>query len=83
LPGKKKTWTRGTRVVRNGMAKINPGEFVRQVRQEASKVTWPNRKEVGVTTAMVFIAVTLAAIFFLLVDLAANRAIGFILGVLG
>jgi preprotein translocase subunit SecE len=65
------------------MAKINPGEFVRQVRQEASKVTWPNRKEVGVTTAMVFIAVTLAAIFFLLVDLAANRAIGFILGVLG
>ena len=83
MPGKKKTWTRGTRVVRNGMAKINPGEFVRQVRQEASKVTWPNRKEVGVTTAMVFIAVTLAAIFFLLVDLAANRAIGFILGVLG
>ena len=46
-------------------------------------MTWPNRKEVGVTTAMVFIAVTLAAIFFLLVDLAANRAIGFILGVLG
>ena len=83
MPGEKKTWTRGTRVVRNGMAKINPGEFVRQVRQEASKVTWPNRKEVGVTTAMVFIAVTLAAIFFLLVDLAANRAIGFILGVLG
>ncbi|HKJ73545.1 MAG TPA: preprotein translocase subunit SecE [Alphaproteobacteria bacterium] len=65
------------------MAKINPGEFVRQVRQEASKVTWPTRKEVGVTTAMVFIAVTLAAIFFLLVDLAANRLIGFILGVLG
>ena len=65
------------------MAKINPGEFVRQVRQEASKVTWPTRKEVGVTTAMVFIAVTLAAIFFLLVDLAANRVIGFILGVLG
>jgi len=65
------------------MAKINPGEFVRQVRQEASKVTWPNRKEVGVTTAMVFIAVTFAAIFFLLVDLLANRAIGFILGVLG
>ncbi len=65
------------------MAKVNPGEFVRQVRQEASKVTWPNRKEVGVTTAMVFIAVTVSALFFLLVDLIANRAIGFILGVLG
>ena len=65
------------------MAKVNPGEFVRQVRQEASKVTWPNRKEVGVTTMMVFVAVTIAAIFFLMVDLLANRAIGFILGVLG
>jgi preprotein translocase subunit SecE len=65
------------------MAKFNPGEFVRQVRQESSKVTWPNRKEVGVTTAMVFIAVTLAALFFLLVDVIAGRAIGFILGVLG
>jgi preprotein translocase subunit SecE len=65
------------------MARINPGEFVRQVRQEASKVTWPNRKEVGVTTAMVFIAVTVAALFFLLVDVVAGRAIGFILGLLG
>jgi hypothetical protein len=31
----------------------------------------------------VFIAVTLAALFFLLVDVIAGRAIGFILGVLG
>ena len=65
------------------MAKVNPGEFVRQVRQEASKVTWPTRKEVGVTTVMVFIAVTLAALFFLLVDVIAGRVIGFILGLLG
>lgn len=50
------------------MAKTNPAQFVRQVRQEASKVTWPSRKETGVATAMVFIMVTIMAIFFLAVD---------------
>ena len=41
---------------------------MREVRQEVSKVTWPTRKETGVTTGMVFIMVFLAAIFFLMVD---------------
>jgi len=50
------------------MAKTNPAEFFRQVRQEVAKVTWPTRKETTVTTIMVFIMVTIAAIFFLLVD---------------
>ncbi len=50
------------------MTKVNPGQFIREVRQEVSKVTWPTRKETGVTTGMVFIMVFLAAIFFLLVD---------------
>ena len=50
------------------MAKVSPAEFVRQVRQEASKVTWPTRKETAITTGMVFVMATLAAIFFLLVD---------------
>ena len=50
------------------MAKVSPAEFVRQVRQETSKVTWPTRKETAITTTMVFIMATLAAIFFLLVD---------------
>lgn len=50
------------------MAKTNPAQFVRQVRQEASKVTWPSRKETGVATLMVFIMVTIMAIFFLAVD---------------
>jgi preprotein translocase subunit SecE len=51
-----------------GMAKINPLEFARQVRQEVGKVTWPTRKETGVTTAMVFVMVVLAALFFFVVD---------------
>ena len=49
------------------MAKFNPGQFVREVRQEVSKVTWPTRKETTITTGMVFLMVFLAAIFFLLV----------------
>jgi preprotein translocase subunit SecE len=48
--------------------KINPGLFVRQVRQEVSKVTWPSRKEAGVSTMMVFVMVAVAAAFFLAVD---------------
>ncbi|EKV26111.1 Preprotein translocase subunit SecE [Caenispirillum salinarum AK4] len=50
------------------MAKTTPGQFVRQVRQELSKVTWPTRKETTISTVMVFIMVTLAALFFLIVD---------------
>jgi len=62
------------------MAKISPGEFVKQVRQEGSKVTWPTRKEATVTTAMVFVMVVLAAIFFLLVDMVLSTGIKAILG---
>ncbi|SDD62896.1 preprotein translocase subunit SecE [Rhodospira trueperi] len=50
------------------MAKTNPGQFVRQVRQELAKVTWPSRKETGISTLMVFLMVFLAAIFFFVVD---------------
>ncbi len=60
------------------MAKTSPVEFLRQVRQEASKVTWPTRKETGVTTGMVFVMVTIVAIFFLLVDQVLQFGIKFI-----
>ncbi len=50
------------------MAKTSPGEFIRQVRQEGSKVTMPSRKETAMTTGMVFVMVTLVALFFLVVD---------------
>ena len=50
------------------MAKTSPQEFVHQVRQETAKVTWPTRKEAAVTTGMVFVMVTLMAIFFFFVD---------------
>ena len=50
------------------MAKTNATEFVQQVRQELSRVTWPTRKETLVTTAMVFAMTFIAAVFFFVVD---------------
>lgn len=65
------------------MAKTNPGEFVQQVRREVAKVTWPSRRETMVTTMMVFIFVTIAAIFFLLVDQVLSSGVKLILGLGG
>jgi len=62
------------------MAKTSPGEFVRQVRQEASRVTWPTRKETTVTTIMVFIMAFVMAIFFFLVDQVLSWGVRLILG---
>ena len=50
------------------MSKGNPAQFVQEVRQEAAKVTWPSRKETGISTAMVFVFVLISALFFMLVD---------------
>ena len=50
------------------MAKTSPGEFIRQVRAEASKVVWPSRQETVTTAIMVAIMMVLLALFFLGVD---------------
>jgi preprotein translocase subunit SecE len=62
------------------MAKMNPGQFIREVRQEVAKVTWPTRKETTITTTMVFIMVFLAALFFVLVDWGLKNIVELILG---
>ena len=62
------------------MAKINPVEFVQQVRREVSKVTWPSRRETTVSTVMVFMFVTIAALFFFLVDQALAVLVKLVLG---
>ncbi|GAA6203089.1 preprotein translocase subunit SecE [Aquicoccus sp. SU-CL01552] len=51
------------------MATTNPLQFVQQVRAEIAKVVWPTRREVLLTTVMVFIMAALTATFFALVDL--------------
>jgi preprotein translocase subunit SecE len=63
------------------MAKLNVAEYVQQVRQEVSRVTWPSRKETVVTTAMVFAMVFVAAAFFFVVDQAMSYGVRLIFGV--
>jgi preprotein translocase subunit SecE len=55
--------------------RTTPAQFIRQVRQEVSKVTWPTRKETTITTAMVFVMVVLASLFFLAVDWVLGAAV--------
>lgn len=62
------------------MAKTNPVEFLQQVRSEGAKVTWPTRKETMITTAMVFIMVVLASLFFLVSDQVLRWVVSLILG---
>ncbi|QIB32390.1 preprotein translocase subunit SecE [Ancylobacter pratisalsi] len=58
------------------MAKTNPVEFFQQVRTEARKVSWPTRRETLITTAMVFVMVVLASLFFLVADQILSFVIG-------
>jgi len=62
------------------MAKTTPVEFLRQVRQEVARVTWPSTKETRQTTIMVFIMVFLAALFFFLVDQGLGNGVRWLLG---
>ncbi|MFN3347544.1 preprotein translocase subunit SecE [Pseudorhodoplanes sp.] len=63
------------------MAKFSPFKFLQEVRDETGKVTWPTRRETAITTAMVFVMVTITAIFFLLADQAIRFLITTILSV--
>lgn len=63
------------------MTKRNPAQFVREVRQEIGKVTWPSRKETGISTMMVLLLSTVAAIFFTLVDWVIGSIVRVILGI--
>jgi len=65
------------------MAKTNPLQFIQQTRAEVSKVVWPTRREVFLTTVMVFIMATITAIFFGIVDLAIRSGLQAVLGAFG
>jgi len=62
------------------MATQNPLQFLSQVRAEVAKVVWPNRREVLLTTLMVFVMSALAAAFFSLVDLGIRTGLSAIIG---
>ena len=65
------------------MATINPIQFIQQVRAEVSKVVWPTRREVLLTTVMVFIMAALTAVFFALVDIVIRFGLQNLLGMFG
>jgi len=64
------------------VAKVNPGEFFRQVRAETAKVVWPSRKQTMTTTVMVVIMTALLGIFFFGVDSAFSAIVKALLGLL-
>ncbi len=64
------------------MAKVTPGEFIRQVRSETGKVSWPTRRETITTAVMVVIMTTLLAVFFFGVDAVFSTLVKFLLGLL-
>lgn len=65
------------------MASTNPLQFIQQVRSEVAKVVWPTRREVFLTTVMVFIMATVTAIFFALVDMLIKGGLQALLGMFG
>ena len=65
------------------MATTNPLQFIQQVRAEVAKVVWPTRREVMLTTVMVFILAALTAVFFALVDILIRGGLQQILGMFG
>ena len=60
---------------------FNPAKFIREVRQEMDKVTWPSRKETTVSTMMVLGLATVAATFFVVVDIAISSLIHWVIGI--
>ena len=65
------------------MATTNPFQFIQQVRSEVAKITWPTRREVLLTTIMVFVMSAIAALIFALVDLLIRSGIQSVLNIFG
>ncbi|MGJ8547557.1 MAG: preprotein translocase subunit SecE [Sulfitobacter sp.] len=61
----------------------NPLQFINQVRAEVGKVVWPTRREVMLTTVMVFILAALTAVFFALVDILIKGGLQSVLNMFG
>jgi preprotein translocase subunit SecE len=65
------------------VAKVSPGEFIRQVRAETAKVVWPTRKETVATAFLVMIMTVILALFFFGVDAGFSTAVRKLLSFLG
>lgn len=61
-------------------SRTNPLQFVQQVRAEVSKVVWPSRREVAITSVMVFVLAMLTAVFFFFIDWMIRQGLQLLLG---
>jgi preprotein translocase subunit SecE len=61
-----------------GLGKVS--SLVADVRGEINKISWPSRKEVILTTVVVFVIALIASLFFALVDTAWYKIIHSIIG---
>ena len=59
----------------------SPFKFLAGSARGDRKVTWPSRKETMITTAMVFVMVAVASVFFLVADQVIRIAVTFVLGI--
>jgi len=48
--------------------KTSPALFVRQVRQELSKITWPTKRDTLLSAGVVLVLIILFSLFFLMTD---------------
>lgn len=62
------------------MAKTNPAQFVRQVRQEINRITWATKRETMFASLTVFVMALIASVFFFLVDLLLSNLVQVLLG---
>ena len=61
------------------MAKTNPAQFVRQVRQEINRITWTSKRDTMYASLSVFVMALIASVFFFLVDLLLSKVVQILL----
>lgn len=61
------------------MANVSPVKFLKEVRDEVKKVTWPSRRETVITTIMVLAFAFLSAVFFFVADQVIRAAVTMLL----
>ena len=67
----------------SAVARVNPGEFLRQVRAETGKIAWPSRRETVTTGIMVLIMTSLLGLFFFGIDNIFSLIVRTLLGLIG
>ncbi len=60
---------------------FNPIQFLRSVKQEALKISWPTRKETTIGAFTVLVMSVIAALFFLLLDQIFKLGLNYLLGI--